>query len=73
MASHSAEDFKSFSERGMVARLKQAKRYSREAGIALQNIEVVSMMTLHVGDVADVIFFFFFFFGKRFISRNLEN
>lgn len=50
----SAEDFKSFSERGMVARLKQARRYLREAGNALQNIEVVSVMTLQVGNVADV-------------------
>jgi hypothetical protein len=40
----------------MVTRIKQARRYFREAGNALQTIEVVSVMTLHVGNVADVIF-----------------
>lgn len=38
-----------------MARLKQAKRYFREAGNALHHIEVVPVMTLHVEDVADVI------------------
>jgi hypothetical protein len=38
----------------MVARIKQARRYFREADNALHHIEVIPVMTLQVENVADV-------------------
>jgi len=49
-----AQGFKSYGERG-AGRLRQARRYFREADNALQNIEIVPVMTLQVKKVADVI------------------
>jgi len=50
-----AEDFNSYGQRGTVARIKQARRYFREADNALHHIEVVPVMMLQVENVADVI------------------
>ena len=52
---HSAEDFESYGQRGVVARIKQARRYLREADNALHQIEVVPVMVLRFANVADVI------------------
>jgi hypothetical protein len=54
---HSAEDFNSSVQRGMVARIKQARRYFREANNALHHIEVVPVMKLRVENVANAVLF----------------
>lgn len=52
---HSAEYFAPYDPPWMVARIKQARRYLREADNALHRIEVVPVMTLQVENVSDVI------------------
>jgi hypothetical protein len=54
---HRAQELKlkSYVERGMLGRLIQARVYFHKADNVLQNIEVVSVVPLQVGEVADVI------------------
>jgi hypothetical protein len=53
MCCHSAEDLKPSGQRGMVARIKQARRYFREADNALHHIEVIPVTMLQVENVAE--------------------
>jgi 2-keto-3-deoxy-L-rhamnonate aldolase RhmA len=48
-----AEDLKPSGQRGMVARIKQARRYFREADNALHHIEVIPVTMLQVENVAE--------------------